>query len=150
LTEALPSAAPVSTNFYWLSTRPDVLDWSKAKWFYTPTRSHGDLKALSKLPPTHLSISARADATQGTVVTVENAGTSLAFQIHLKLVDGKSGEELLPVFWDDNYFALMPGERRDIRATSPLATPASLAVEADAWNVARTKVEVRISSAAAQ
>jgi len=147
LSETASPSAPVSTNFYWLSTRPDVLDWKNAKWFYTPTSSHADLKALSTLPPTRLSMSARPDSTQATVVTLENSGKSLAFQVHLKLVDGTSGEELLPVYWDDNYFALMPGEKRDIRVSSPAATSAALAVEAEAWNVARTKVEVRTQSA---
>ena len=28
--------AAVSTNFYWLATRDDILDWKKTEWFYTP------------------------------------------------------------------------------------------------------------------
>src|SRR5688572_7877344 len=27
-----------SRNFYWLSTKDDVLDWANTKWFYTPTK----------------------------------------------------------------------------------------------------------------
>jgi exo-1,4-beta-D-glucosaminidase len=140
---ASPSAAPLSTNFYWLSTKPDVLDWNNAKWFYTPTKSHADLKALSQLPATRLSIVARADAgaKDSAIVTVENSGQALAFQVHLKLVDGSTGEEPLPVYWDDNYFALMPGEKREIRVSTPLAAKsAALAVEARAWNVPAMKV----------
>ena len=26
----------VSTNFYWLSTKPDDLDWDQSTWYYTP------------------------------------------------------------------------------------------------------------------
>ena len=51
--------------------------------------------------------------------SVENTGTALAFQVHLKLVDAESGDELLPVFWDDNYFELLPGETRAIRVAYP-------------------------------
>jgi exo-1,4-beta-D-glucosaminidase len=147
---ASQAGQPVSTNFYWLSTKPDVLDWDNAKWFYTPTKSHADLTALSQLPATRLSVAARADASTkgGAVVTVENAGQALAFQVHLKLVNGSTGEEPLPVFWNDNYFALMPGEKRDIRVSSPLAaTSSSLSVEAEAWNVPKTTVAVAAQQA---
>jgi exo-1,4-beta-D-glucosaminidase len=27
---------------------------------------------------------------------------------------GKDGSEILPVFWDDNYLCLLPGEKREI------------------------------------
>ncbi len=37
---------PVSSNFYWLSTKPDVLDWDKSTWYFTPTKSFSDLTAL--------------------------------------------------------------------------------------------------------
>jgi len=30
------SGKTVSTNFYWLSTKPDELDWDQSTWFYTP------------------------------------------------------------------------------------------------------------------
>jgi exo-1,4-beta-D-glucosaminidase len=139
------AAPPISTNFYWLSTKPDVLDWKGTKWYYTPTKSHADLTALSRLPATELSIAARADATadRRTVVSIENVGKALAFQVHLKLVDSATGEELLPVFWEDNYIALMPGERREIGVTSSLSAKSeSLAIEADAWNSSRTRAAV--------
>jgi exo-1,4-beta-D-glucosaminidase len=136
------SAAPLSTNFYWLSTRPDVLDWKGTQWYYTPTTAHADLTALSRLSPTQLVVTARPAAGDGTtIVSVRNAGNALAFQVHLKLTDATSGEELLPVFWEDNYFALMPGEEREIRV-SVSRSSAALAVEVDAWNVSRVTAQV--------
>ena len=137
------SGRPVSSNFYWLSTREDVLDW---KWtndfyYYTPTKVHGDLTALARLAPTSLALSTRFEDSwpEGTaLVGAENTGQALGFQVHLKLVDAATGEELLPVFWDDNYFELFPGERREIRVTYPRRGDARpLAVEADAWNAPR-------------
>jgi exo-1,4-beta-D-glucosaminidase len=140
-------ASPISTNFYWLSTKPDVLDWAKTKWYYTPTRSQADLTALARLPETQLSVTPRLvdskDSAAATMITIENSGKALAFQVHLKLVDASTGDELLPVFWDDNYFALMPGERRDIRVELPPAQKAAaLAVDASAWNASKTTVPV--------
>jgi exo-1,4-beta-D-glucosaminidase len=128
---------PVSRNFYWLSTREDVLDPKKAKWFYTPTKVHADLTALSTLPATTLSARAAQDGDSARV-TVENTGQALAFLVHLRMVDPKTGEEALPVFWEDNYFELMPGEKRELRVSWPSgAASGPLALDAAAWNVAR-------------
>lgn len=133
-----------SSNFYWLSTRDDVLDWKNTKWFYTPTRRHADLTALADLPATTLALDARFDhaETEGegsAVVSVTNTGRALAFQVHLRLVERGSGRELLPVFWDDNYFELFPGEKREVRVAYPRGREAvPLVLEAEAWNAART------------
>jgi len=134
---------PLSTNFYWLSTQEDVLDWEKTEWYYTPTRRHADLRALARLPPTTLAL--RTGPEEGgpepaARVRVEHTGRALAFQVHLKLVDPASGEEVLPVFWDDNYFELLPGELREVRvAHPPRRDAAPLRLEAEAWNVPLTR-----------
>jgi exo-1,4-beta-D-glucosaminidase len=138
----------VSTNFYWLSSRPDELDWAGTKWFYTPTKHHADLTALTRLPATRLRISTEPSTAQGAddarVVIVENTGTALAFQIHLQLVDAATGDELLPVFWDANYFELLPGETRRIPVSYPRPQGGRrLRVDAEAWNVPRAIFEVR-------
>jgi hypothetical protein len=48
--------------------------------------------------------------------------------VRLRLVDGRNGDDILPVLWDDNFFPLMPGEEREITASylvndAPGATP---------------------------
>jgi exo-1,4-beta-D-glucosaminidase len=131
----------VSRNFYWLSTREDVLDWKNTKWYHTPTKVHGDLRALAKLPPTRLAVASRFEGgtPEGRArVSVVNEGSALAFQVHLKLVDERSGDEILPVFWDDNYFELLPGEKREVGVAYPLRGGERLAVTAEAWNAATT------------
>jgi exo-1,4-beta-D-glucosaminidase len=138
---------PRSSNLYWLSTHDDVLDWKKTKWYYTPTRRHADLTALARLPATTLALEARLEdaGPEGRArLRVENTGQALAFQIHLKLVQAASGEELLPVYWDDNYFTLFPGETRELGVAYPRGRDVSpLAVEADAWNAARVEAEAQ-------
>ena len=126
-----------SRNFYWLSTKDDELDWKETKWWYTPVKSHADLTDLAtRLPATTLVVSSRsvAGTEPASLVTVTNTGKALAFQVHLKMVDA-SGDEPTPVFWEDNYFELFPGEKRAIRvAHSDKVKPAALTVEASAWN----------------
>jgi exo-1,4-beta-D-glucosaminidase len=128
--------ALLSRNFYWLSTKKDELDWKNTKWYYTPTTAHADLTALAALPPTTLDVtlSPALGDPSASVVTVRNTGPALAFQVRLKIVDAATGEERLPVFWEDNYIELFPGEIRQLRVehTTPWSTP--MQVQVGAWN----------------
>ena len=111
---------PVSSNFYWLSTQPDVLDWDKSTWYYTPTQSFADYTQLQSLPQATLKASGRAvrrGDEEVAHVTLENPSRSLAFFVRLQIQRGRGGEEVLPVLWEDNYVSLLPGERRELTAT---------------------------------
>jgi exo-1,4-beta-D-glucosaminidase len=114
-----------SDNFYWLSTKPDTLDWKHKKdTVYTPQKDFGDLTGLNSLPQVKLYVTAHNEQDAGngvTRVTVRNTSNSLAFMVHLRLTQGEAGEDLVPIFWDDNYFSLLPGESRDVAARYSLA-----------------------------
>jgi exo-1,4-beta-D-glucosaminidase len=132
----------VSRNFYWLSTEEDQLDWTKTKWYYTPTMKHADLRALASLPQTSLTVTATFAASAGerrARVVVKNTGTALAFQVRLKVTEPSSGEEILPVFWEDNYFALFPGETRELAVSFPRTAAGGPRVTAEAWNAHATR-----------
>lgn len=70
-------------------------------------------------------------------VTVENTGSALAFLVRLRLLKAQDGAEVLPVFFDDNYISLLPGEKREVtvhvRKSDPGAAKPVLAV--DGFNV---------------
>jgi exo-1,4-beta-D-glucosaminidase len=108
----------LSRNFYWLSSKPDELDYAKTEWYYTPQTSFADFSALQNLPKAtvHATLRPAAGAEHDAVfqVTLENSGKSVAFLTRLRLAKGKSQSEILPVFWDDNYISLLPGEKREI------------------------------------
>jgi len=134
------SGHPVSTNFYWLSTRPETLDWDKSTWYHTPTKTFADYTALNSLPLVDLKSASRTEergTDRVTTVTVANPGKSVAFAVHLRLKKGPGGDEVLPVLWEDNYFPLLPGESRQITATYAAGDLGRLApvVEVDGWNV---------------
>ncbi len=132
----------VSRNFYWLSTKPETLEWDKSTWYDTPTKTFADYSALNSLPPVELKLNSVTRA-QGmdrvTTVFVENPTANLAFGVRLKLTKGDDGDEVLPVLWQDNYFALLPGERREITATYHAKDlgRSSPAIKAEAWNSSR-------------
>jgi hypothetical protein len=45
------------------------------------------------------------------VVEFTNSSTSLAFAMNPKLLSASTREPILPIFWQDNYFSLLPGEK---------------------------------------
>jgi exo-1,4-beta-D-glucosaminidase len=134
------SGKPVGSNFYWLSTQPETLDWAKSNWYTTPTISYTDFTALSQLPKIKLKLTERTDRRGEdaiTHVTLENPSKSLAFFVRLKVNQGPGGPEILPVIWQDNYISLLPGEKREVSATyraKELGT-SKPAAEVKGWNV---------------
>jgi exo-1,4-beta-D-glucosaminidase len=110
----------VSENFYWLSTKPDVLDWKHKKdTVYTPQAEFGDLTGLNSLPPAKVAVSkviGQSGRNSVLVVTVENQSEGIALMVHARLTRGSGGEDVAPIFWSDNYFSLLPGEKRAVSA----------------------------------
>ncbi len=130
----------VGSNFYWLSTKPETLDWTKSNWWMTPTDSYADYTALAQLPKVKLKVTdhtERKGEESITHVSIENPSKSLAFFVRLKVERGAGGEEILPVIWEDNYISLLPGERRELTAAyraSELGTSQPV-VEVSGWNL---------------
>jgi exo-1,4-beta-D-glucosaminidase len=138
---------PVSSNFYWLSTKDDVLDWQKSTWYYTPTTSYADMTQLQKLPPAKLALTSRTVRRAGEEIArvrVSNPGRNVAFFIQLQIKQGQTDQPVLPVIWQDNYFSLLPGESREVTARYRVRdlgkTGAGLAVAG--WNVSPIRTRV--------
>jgi exo-1,4-beta-D-glucosaminidase len=130
----------VGSNFYWLSTKPETLDWAKTNWWMTPTASYADFTAISQLPKVKLRVTDRSERKgeeEVTHVMLENPSESLAFFVRLKVDKGAKGEEILPVVWEDNYISLLPGEKREITATYRASELGAARpwVETIGWNV---------------
>jgi exo-1,4-beta-D-glucosaminidase len=145
----------VSRNFYWLSSIAETLDFENEPLggVWTPTKTFADYTALNGLPQVDLDVEAKRQSTgvqDAMTVTLHNPSRTLAFAVRLKvkrlLGRNRNGtywyqsaidDEILPVLWEDNYFALLPGETRQITATY---NPKDLgdnapAVEVSGWNV---------------
>jgi len=132
---------PLSNNFYWLSTRMDVLSDSST-WYMTPVNHYADFTALRSMPQAAVNLTARFSSSggKGTArVTLRNPGKSIAFFVRLQ-VTGLGGEEALPVLWEDNYVSLLPGETRTLTAVYDVRDlgGAPPRVVVTGWNVHRT------------
>jgi len=38
----------------------------------------------------------------------------------LRVTKGRGGDDLVPIFWDDNYFSLLPGEEKTVTASAEI------------------------------
>jgi exo-1,4-beta-D-glucosaminidase len=137
-----PRGQVVSSNTYWLSTAGETLDWRGTRWWYTPTRTYADFRALASLPAVHPDLSACATTTGGRPavrVSVANRGPAVAFFVRLRLHDG-SGRDMVPVHWSDNDLSLMPSERRVVTATYAASGARRVGVDVSGWNVAASTI----------
>jgi exo-1,4-beta-D-glucosaminidase len=135
----------VSRNDYWLSAKPEVLDWARSEWYVTPVRQYADLTALQQLPAANVAATATFEARAGegrARVALENRSPAVAFFVRASVRRGASGDEVLPVRWTDDYVTLFPGETREIVATYATKDLAGAApsVTVDGWNVAPREV----------
>jgi len=140
----------VSDNFYWLSTKPDKLDWArKLEEVYTPQSAYADLSGLNTLPPVTLAVRSSLSREGKEAVVhafVENPSASLAFMVHLRVAKGSSGEDAVPIFWDDNYVSLMPREKRELSAhfESDKNHGEGLLLTVDGWNVVAASSSIAV------
>ena len=91
----------VSDNFYWRSN------------------NKADYTALNSLPQVKLKVSTKTKKENGRYMMdamISNPASSpaVAFAIRVQAVKASNGEEILPVFTNDNYFSLLPGESKAI------------------------------------
>jgi exo-1,4-beta-D-glucosaminidase len=130
----------VDANFYALSAKPESLDFAKSEWFVTPVKEYADLTALAGLRPVALKAKTKFSKAGPRIkftVDLENPSADLAFQIELKVIRDGSGETVLPIFLDDNYISLLPGEKRKIAgffAAEDLRGEQAV-LEVGGWNV---------------
>ena len=117
------SSKVISENFYWRGT------------------SYLNFHALNNLPQVHLSVVSQVTQSQGIgtmTAAITNPANShtVAFAVRPKLVKNGTGEQVLPVFMNNGYFALLPGEtkRLTIHFDPVTAGPKAPRLVVECWN----------------
>ena len=87
------------------------------------------------------------DENVSVVVTMENAPSALAFFTRLSLKN-EQGELLCPVFWEDNYISLAPGEKRTLKCLVPrsVAPSGDVTLTVSGWNVPEKKITLPVGN----
>jgi hypothetical protein len=75
-----------------------------------------DYTGIRTLPAVKVDPEAALSARRQWQITTElhNVSKAPALMVRVKAVREKSGDPILPALYDDNYVALMPGERKTI------------------------------------
>lgn len=85
--------------------------------FYWRGKKDGNYQALNSLPSAKPKVATSLRQTKDKwqlVTTVTNSSSTPLLMIRLKVTDDK-GNRMLPVFFSDNFFSLMPGETKEIQ-----------------------------------
>jgi mannosylglycoprotein endo-beta-mannosidase len=120
----------ISSNFYWLSARGD---------------KNADFTDLVKLPKVNVTVKygqlMKENGKLKLTVELTNSSTSLAFALNPKVLSASTREPVLPVFWQDNYLSLLPGEKRSIemQLDASLVIEGKLLFKLDGWNLRTTQ-----------
>ena len=86
--------------------------------FYVNGKEYGNHIALKNIAKadvrSKVSVRKENDGQWRGTVTLENSSSVPAVMIRLNVVGKKDGEQILPMFYGDNYFSLMPGEKKTV------------------------------------
>lgn len=133
----------VADNWYCLSAIRDEYDWEKSNWVYTPLKVTADFKKLAALPEATCKVNAtiKGDLLEA---TLDNPTGNIAFFTRLALKN-EQGELITPVFWEDNYITLLPGEKLTLECNIPsaAANKGKMTLAVSGWNQKEQIIELR-------
>lgn len=95
----------LSENLYWIS-------------------QDNNYQALNLLPVPQIETSVKPSegSTQNTYeITLKNTGKTIAFMLGLRISGKDSHQEILPSYWSDNYFSLLPGEEKSVTVSTAVS-----------------------------
>jgi beta-galactosidase/beta-glucuronidase len=112
---------------------------------YWQARDEAGYRRLNSLSPQAVAIRAEAHGAgdgRRIDVTLVNRGSAPVLNAKVTMLDAK-GARVLPVYYSDNYVALMPGEVRDIEVRCPPDDAQCVQAALRGWNVEPRHVAVK-------
>ena len=115
----------ISDNIYWLADKK------------------GEYSGLNEMEAAKLNITAKQVAKGKIAVTLSNSKQApVAFFNRLSLLNPKTKERVMPVFYSDNYISVLPGEQKivTLEYNLPVAKPK---VAVRGWNLVEKLIDVK-------
>lgn len=106
-----PQAKLIALNYYWLSPEDDFRCLQNLPRIKIQAKMKEITPSFEKAQFAHKFN--QVNCGRSWKIHLHNPTRNLAFFIHLALVD-EEGEEILPSFWEDNFFLLPPGDFREV------------------------------------
>ena len=102
----------IADNFYCIGAKPNIYDWEGYTWYYTPVVEFTDLRFAFAQPEAKVAMT--VEEKDGVyAVTLENKSQAVSYMNILKAKDA-SGNLVVPAFWSDNFFPLLPGQVKTV------------------------------------
>jgi len=98
----------VADNFYCLGAKDNTYAWDQANWYVTPISQWTDLRFVFDRPAADVEMTVEGDK-----VTLTNKSQVIVPMNILKAKDA-AGNLVVPAFWSDNFFPLLPGESKTV------------------------------------
>lgn len=102
----------IADNFYCIGANPNVYDWDDYTWYYTPVEDYTDLSFAFSQPEADVDMKVEENDGLYTVTLVNNSPV-ISYMNILKAKD-TDGELVVPAFWSDNFFPLLPGQTKTV------------------------------------
>ncbi|HSN09438.1 MAG TPA: glycoside hydrolase family 2 TIM barrel-domain containing protein, partial [Hanamia sp.] len=113
-------------NLYWL---PD---------------STGNYSGLQEMKKAAVKITSKEIKPGEAEVTFENPDSNpIAFFNRISIVDSKTHQRILPVFYSDNYVSALPGEKKIVTIDFTPSANQKPVVEVYGWNVEKQYIEIK-------
>ena len=137
-----------ATDIRFIQTR--VLDKNGRQiaddFYWTNETTYQNYQALNNMEKVALTTSYRPLASEDSAcryeVTIRNESDTPALMIRLKTNEAKNGDRVLPVYYEDNYFSLMPGERKTVTLefAEKYLSGGETALSVEGWNIEKAAI----------
>ena len=118
----------ISQNFYWMS--------NKNPRDFTPLNNLAEVNIAAY----NTLVKQEKGCLTGTVV-LKNKTSKIALAIKLGARNVKTDKMILPAYFDDGYFSLLPGEEKKVHYELPLSTPSNeLKIIVEGYNLKRQDI----------
>ena len=136
-----PNNHIVSENFYWLAKSDDFSSFERLP----------DVTLEAKIAEIENDTKEYDKTKNGTrrliKLRLSNHSKNLAFFVNPSVRKGKEGEEILPSFWSDNYFSVLPGQSKDVKVEffDPHIEGEEIYLKLEGWNISPQLIKIPTS-----
>jgi hypothetical protein len=130
----------LAENFYWLSPQNEFTFLEHLP----PVQLEAEMEEMAPDSVSSLSFLPSARLMwQVWKVQIHNPSDQVAFFVHLSLFNSK--EEILPCFWEDNFFLLLPHESKEIHVATLTSTTGKRKIYGflEGYNVLPSKIKLK-------
>ncbi len=119
----------VGDNFYWRS-----LDRDNGERYHASGPCAAGFKSLADMPQAKVATKVKQGKNKTIEVEVKNTGKTIAFFLQLQLKD-EQGSSVKPCFMTDNFFSLLPGEKKTVVIDPSAAKAKARTLLLRGWNI---------------